>query len=331
MKVLVTGGLGVAASAIVANYLQQGAQVLVVHTMEEERTKWIRRQLETAGYPGALLVAPLRVERAGDLATHVRAADLIVHAPSAVGADPVLDPDADWRARVDGTRTLLEALRKTQARAPTVLLSSTKPYRVPKEGPGMHGVDEEAPLEPVDTHAAAAAAESLLGLAYARRYGLRLTVLRASNIYGPGPCGGPRHGWLTWFCIAAAIGREFEVEGGGQQVRDALYASDLVRAVELAGECIERTRGEIFNIGGGERHTLPVIAAAKRLEEWTGARWHFGPARPAEVPAFWVNSFKFRQATGWQPVVEPTVGMSLVLDWAKPHRVELRGLYPEDG
>ncbi len=325
VNVLVTGGLGVIGSAVVRHFLTAGDRVFVIDAAEEPRNLWVHRRLRADFPDGVLLVGRARLE-SYDLKEWGCNADLIVHAAAHTGIPhSAEDPTDDWTSNVDATRHLLEEMRRDHIGAPTVLMSSVKPYRV-DEVP-KHGVDESFQLEPDEPYAASKLAQSALGLAYARTYGLPITVLRFSNLYGPAPCHGPRHGWLTWFCIAGAIGRSIQVQGNGSQVRDMLYSDDVVSALVRAAECTKTTAGNVYNVGGGERCVVSVRTAAEYVAKRTGVQITEGPGRKNEDMEFWTNFHKFTQATGWRPNVDVKTGIDRVLDWAQANRSELRFLY----
>jgi len=217
---------------------------------------------------------------------------------------------------------LLEALRKDPR--PTVVLSSVKPYRI-TDDIAARGLLEDDPLDPDEPYAASKAAQSLLCRAYARSYGVPVTVFRCSNLYGPAPCHGPRHGWLTWMCISAAIGRPLEVQGTGDQSRDMLHASDVADAVMAAlsnGPC-----GEIFNLGGGLENKVSVMQVARMLNELTGIEITNTPARAMDDDCVFVDHGKFSRATGWQPRVAVLDGLRETLSWAQNNKRDLMSLY----
>ena len=46
------------------------------------------------------------------------------------------------------------------------------------------------------------------------------------------------------------MGRPINIYGDGKQVRDLLFVDDLIGAFDKAYQAGEKTRGEIYNIGG---------------------------------------------------------------------------------
>ena len=324
--IVITGGLGVIGSRYV-DHLQAtslGSSALVIDHGPEARNLLTYDRLR-ASYTNVVC----KTERIEEFDWHSldSSVELIVHAAAHTGIPhSAEDPDDDWRSNVDATRTILEWMRKTNSKATLVALSSVKPYRVPAEiGEGVH---EEVPLEPDEPYAASKMAQSGLVMAYARSYGLNATVLRCSNLYGDAPCHGPRHGWLTWFSIAAATGRTIDVQGSGDQSRDMLFCSDVSAAIDAAAANIDKTRGNVYNIGGGAPNVVSVNGAIQSLRELgANVKTSSSVGRVNEDMKFVTDHRKFTRATGWTPKVCVTDGIKTVYDWASRNSKELTEVY----
>ena len=61
------------------------------------------------------------------------------------------------------------------------------------------------------------------------------------------------------------VKKTIKIYGDGFQVRDALYADDLVDAYIKASKCI-KTNGQVYNLGGGYKHKISVIGLINILE-----------------------------------------------------------------
>lgn len=356
MRVLVTGGLGCVGSQLARAYLDAGHSVAIIDACESKRNEWTcDRLLEHVDDPLKVRIYQRRLEKMhGEdrgftyhLREYLHSVDVVIHAAASTGIPHSAEhPDDDWVSNVDATKVLLDALRECPK--PTVILSSVKPYRTtfPREpnewyaandGKGQPpqdnqmrnhgGLKEDDPLEPDEPYAASKAAQSMLAMAWARTYDLPVVTLRCSNLYGPGACHGPRHGWLTWFCISAAIGRPLEVQGGGGQARDMLHGSDVYRACEAALSNARRLAGKVFNVGGGAPNVISVREAAERLRERSGCEIVEGPGRRHEDQLVFVDHSAFTEATGWRPLVGVAAGMAGTYEWAREHAEELRAVY----
>ena len=267
MNILVTGGLGAVGSRYIAQAVHAGHHVTVADCGTDKRHEFTAKRLHSSVHE----IIRRRIELVDwASAFDQRPIDAIVHAAAHTGIPhSAEDPNDDWVSNVDATRAILEGLRKTTRKIPMVALSSVKPYRTNADGVL---VDEETPLEPDEPYAASKAAQSMLCMAYARQYDLPVTVLRCSNLYADAPCHGPRHGWLTWFCIAAAIGRPIEIQGDGSQRRDMLFCDDVAAGIDAALANIETMRGQVYNMGGGRENVISVRDAVDAIGDILGRR-----------------------------------------------------------
>lgn len=325
MRVLISGGLGVIGSEIARAYLRDGHQVRIVDAAEEVRNLWVRRQILN-DHP-EVDIHITRLERC-NVSEILDGVDAVIHAAASTGIPhSALNPDDDWVSNVDATRAILDGLRAHPV--PTVVLSSVKPYAVPADPTYWQGLNENDPLIPDEPYAASKAAQSMLAMAWARSYDLPVVTLRCSNLYGPAPCHGPRHGWLTWFAISAAIGRPIEVQGTGEQARDMLHASDVRSACQAALDNARRLAGQVFNIGGGAPNVVRIRDAAEQLRELTGVEVVNGPGRQHEDMLVFADHRRFTEATQWRPLVPVRVGTLSVLHWAQANKDELRRIYEE--
>lgn len=237
----VTGGLGVIGSKFVEIIINKGDKSIILDAAEEPRNIWIADKLKSK-FKDRVEIITSRLEKE-PLDEIIKKSDAILHAAAHTGIPHSTDfPSDDWISNVDATRLLLESIRKTKPNTPTIMLSSVKPYKTDhiKCKPGksrmiwndnFNGIDESVILEPDEPYAASKMAQSALGMAYGRTYNIPVTVLRCSNLYGDAPCHGPRHGWLTWFCISAALDWHIELQGSGVQTRDMLFSNDVASAV----------------------------------------------------------------------------------------------------
>jgi len=342
-RYLVTGGLGVIGSRFVEIIAKLGNQVTVIDSAEEPRNEWVKGYLMTQPeVRPALTISEVRVENI-DFQPILESHDFIFHAAAHTGIPhSEQDPTDDWESNVNASREILEAMRRTKSKTPVVMLSSVKPYRlsdlptIPQESrtvwadPNTIGINEDRPLEPDEPYAASKMAQTALVMAYARSYNLPVTVLRCSNLYGDAPCHGPRHGWLTWFCICAALGWPIEIQGDGRQTRDMLFSDDVVKAGMLAFHHIDIVKGNVYNIGGGSFNTISVREAVLALREMCD-ELHVttGPGRKNEDMLFVTDHTRFTKATNWEPEISVQQGMRRIMEWARRNERELQLVYQD--
>ena len=83
-------------------------------------------------------------------------------------------------------------------------------------------------------------------LDYHRIFGLKTIVFRHSSIFGGRQFATIDQGWIGWFCQKAYEIKHhqstgpFEIYGNGKQVRDVLFADDLIQCYFKAIQGIEQ-------------------------------------------------------------------------------------------
>jgi len=346
MRYLITGGLGVVGSLLAIDLVRSGHQVSIIDKGGDARHGFTTMRLCGEGHgrvdPKDVCCARIETMKVENLAAIIASCDAVIHAAAHTGIPHSAEAvDDDWASNVDATKRLLDALRLEPR--PTVLMSSVKPYRVhdwPVVKVGCRyewkhlvlGVNENVVLEPDEPYAASKMAQSALGMAYARSFGLPVTVLRFSNLYGPAPCHGPRHGWMTWFCISAALGVPLHIQGNGMQVRDLLYSTDINTALLAAIKNIDKTHGNVYNVGGGGscggKMTTSVNEAVDLMRELNpDIPVEMSEGRKHEDPVFITDYTKFKNATGWSPQTTVRHGADKIYEWARKNSEDLRKVY----
>lgn len=265
--------------------------------------------------------------------------DRILHAAASTGIPySGTAPLDDWSRNVDGTIGVLEAVRANPK--PLVVLSSVKPYsltglasmeRGDHYSLSGYGVDERAQLVPDEIYASSKAAQSLVAQAYARTYDLPIVVFRCSNLCGPAAPHGPRHGWVTWLCIQAALGWPIEIQGTGKQTRDILFASDVHDAAMLAFAALESgdvNQGRIFNLGGGSSNLISVLQLVEMLRGM-GAKFDTkqAPGRKHEDMLFCTDTSAIQRELGWERKVPVRECVARIYEWARENRDALAEVF----
>ena len=240
-------------------------------------------------------VAALVAEVRPDACVHLAAASAV--------ADSFADPDAAWRANVDGARALAAALLRHAPECRLLHVSSGEVYGLSFNGGAP--LDESAPLRPANPYAAAkAAADIALGEMALR--GLRVLRVRPLNHVGPGQS--PR------FAVASFARQIARIEAGAQppvirtgaldRRRDFLDVRDVCDAyVSALGRADSLPAGTVLNIASGRLRRLgDVLADMLRL---SGVRAEVeqeqAALRPTDLAATPCSAEAARTALGWAP------------------------------
>ncbi|HLV67585.1 MAG TPA: NAD-dependent epimerase/dehydratase family protein, partial [Polyangiaceae bacterium] len=180
-----------------------------------------------------------------------------------------------------------------------------------------HGISEAQRIDFHSPYGCSKGAADQYVLDYARTFNLPAVVFRMSCIYGPHQCGNEDQGWVAHFLKRALAREPITVYGDGLQVRDVLYVDDLVDALLLAQENVERLSGSAFNIGGGPVNTTSLVELLGSIESLVGQapRVKFGAPRIGDQRYYVSDISRFRRETGWSPRYSLQSGLSRLCEW----------------
>jgi len=183
-------------------------------------------------------------------------------------------------------------------------------------------VDESHPVVPVDVNGVDKTAGEQYHLVYGQAYGLRVSVLRLTNTYGPRMrVKDDRQTFLgSWF-RALIDGEPLAIFGDGSQRRDFTYVDDAVRAFLLAA-AREEAAGEVFNLGGDG--VVSLLELAELLVEVNGGGEYrlvpFPPDRKTiDIGDYFADFAKARERLGWAPEVPLAEGLARTLEFYREH------------
>ena len=303
MKILITGGTGFQGSHLTEALHAAGHSVTVLNTPTPQA-------LENAGYLAGKaeivwgsITDPEVVDKA------LRGRDVVFHLGARVNVDEsIQDPWGTLEVNIRGTYNVLEAARKAGARM--IHTSTCEVYGVPARVP----IAEDAELRPHSPYAASKAAADRLCYAYFQTYKTPVIILRFFNIYGERQKSGKFGAVIPIFVSQAASGGSVTVFGAGEQTRDYVHVSDVIRGYLAALDHPELS-GEVINFGTG------VGTRVKDIAEFIAGR--FGvPAtyidpRPGEATEMIADSSKARRLLGWEPTVKFFDGLDRYIAWVR--------------
>jgi len=309
-----------------------------IHIFDNLSRPGVRHNLQSlqrkAGNSGRLQITVADVRDAARVEKAVRFATEIYHFAAQVAVTTsVNDPRLDFDVNLGGTFNVLEAARKCE-RKPFMLFTSTnKVYGQLANRPviarNSHyeflsgtGISESQPLDLHSPYGCSKGAADQYWRDYARIYDLPTVVFRMSCVCGPRQFGTEDQGWVAHFLYSALHGRPVVIYGDGRQMRDLLYIDDLLRAFELAREHQSKTRGQVFNIGGGAEHAISLLHLIAEVERLTGRTldYAFDERRPGDQLLYITDTGRFEEVTGWKPEVRPAQALKKMYDWWKRNR-----------
>ena len=145
-------------------------------------------------------------------------------------------------------------------------------------------------------------------LHWANVYGLPVTSLRLFNVYGTRSRTSGTYGAVFGVFLAQKLaGTAFTVVGDGNQTRDFIYVSDVIRAIICATK--SNKIGKIYNVGSNES------VSVNRIVKLLGAeKIIYIPKRPGEPDCTWANISKAKELLKWKPSISLEKGVSNLLE-----------------
>jgi UDP-glucose 4-epimerase len=299
-NVLITGGLGFIGSNLARRLVDLGARVTLVDSLIPE---YGGNRANITGIEDRVTVNISDVRDEHSLPSLIRGQDIVFNlAGQTSHVDSLHDPYTDLEINCRAQLSILETVRHENPEAKVVFASTRQLYGRPEYLP----VDEKHPLAPVDPNGVNKAAGEWYHLVYGEIYGLRCSVLRLTNTYGPRMrVKDDRQTFLgTWLRLAVEA-EELLVFGDGTQQRDFTFVDDAVEAFLLAGAS-PAADGEVFNVGGEPPVSLGELA--ELLVELAGAgSWRLVPfpdeRRTIDIGDYFADDTKIRSRLGWEPRV----------------------------
>jgi dTDP-glucose 4,6-dehydratase len=176
---------------------------------------------------------------------------------------------------------------------------------------------EDTLLEPNSPYSAAKAGSDLIARAYAKSYGLNISITRCSNNYGPYHF--PEK-VIPLFVTNLLDGKKVPLYGEGANVRDWLFVGDHCRGIQLVVE--KGLPGEFYNIGGGRElsnRQLTELLLAATGRDWSYVQQITDPRGGGHDLRYAVDYSK-TGALGYAPQVSFEQGLALTVQWYRDNR-----------
>jgi CDP-paratose 2-epimerase len=335
MRFLITGGCGFLGSNLAAEVLKRGHELFVFDNLFRQgaslNLEWLRKQ-------GDFKLFHSDIRSYNDVETAVKEAkpDVVFHLAGQVAmTTSLINPRLDFEINVLGGHNLLESIRKHASNAILTYSSTNKVYGdmeniVYEETTTRYiakgfekGFDETLPLHFESPYGCSKGAIDQYMLDYARMFGLQTVVFRHSSIFGGRQFSTVDQGWVGWFCKQAIdikngkLKAPFTISGNGKQVRDILFAPDLINCYFSAIEHINVTKGRVYNIGGGHVNSLSLLELFTMLEKQLAIKMDYTQmeARKSDQKVFIANIDKSFSDFNWSPKYSKEASVSSMVSW----------------
>ncbi len=280
---LVTGGAGFIGSHLVEDLLRDGHSVRVLDNLATGKRERV---------PAGAEFHELDFTQLESIRPVFEGVDGIFH----VGALPriplsIAQPIETSQVNIIGTLNVLVAARDAKVKR-VVYSASSSAYGSQPVLP----LKPDMPANPLNPYALQKYVGEKFAEEFFRFYGLETVSLRYFNVYGPRMADeGAYVTVISIFKRQRKAGQPLTIQGDGEQTRDFTHVFDVVRANRLAMESPNVGRGEVLNVGAGERHSINEVA---RL---VGGPIEYQPARLGEARDTEADISLTKQLLGWEP------------------------------
>jgi UDP-glucose 4-epimerase len=315
-NVIITGGLGFIGSNLAIRLVELGAAVTLVDSLIPQYGGNLFN-VEPLNNRVRINISDVRDEHS--MKYLIQGQDYLFNlAGQTSHVDSMNNPFTDLEINATSQLSILEACRRHNPGVKIVFASTRQMYGAPQYLP----VDERHPLSPVDVNGINKMAGEWYHLVYNNVYGIRSTVLRLTNTYGPRMrVKDARQTFLGIWIKLLIEGKELQVFGDGKQIRDFSYVDDVVDAMLLCG-ATDDANGEIFNLGADD--PINLKDTAELLIRVNGGGSYGIVPFPADRKAIDIGDYyadyrKIRAKLGWRPMVPLEQGLARTIDYYRQH------------
>jgi UDP-glucose 4-epimerase len=304
MKVLILGGCGFIGSHIVKKLVEEGNEVCVFDRLNTSVQNIISvlDQVE-------LIYGDFANE--WDLRKAVKGCDVIYHLISTTFPGSTIQSGVyDANTNLIPTIKLLEIAIECKIKHIIYLSSGGTVYGDKAKTP----ISESSPAEPTTLYGLSKLSVENYIKMYCFKNGIKYTILRASNVYGP-----KQNIFGIQGIIAVSIGNLIRhkpqmIWGDGEIYRDYIFVDDLVEG--LFSAMIKGGENRLYNIGSEKMYTINHIL--QLIERVSGRKMDlvYHKSQKVDIKMNMLAINKIKEDLNWQPVTEIQEGIEKTWDWA---------------
>ncbi|MBI5216301.1 MAG: NAD-dependent epimerase/dehydratase family protein [Ignavibacteriae bacterium] len=305
MNILVTGGAGFIGSHIVDAYIEAGHNVTILDNLSTGRMVNLNSKAQFFQMDiREFAIDKIFDEGKFDVVNH--------HAAQMDVRKSVLDPIFDSSINILGTLNVLENCKRT----------GVKKFIFASTGGAIYGeqdyfpADEAHPQRPLSPYGITKSAVEKYLFYYQEVWGIRSTILRYANVYGPRQNPHGEAGVVAIFAKKMLAGEQVTINGDGKQTRDYVFIRDVVQANLLA---LNQKTSDTFNIGTGIETTVNEIYSVLETALGKQCKSIHAPAKEGEQLRSVLSFEKIRTSLGWQPTVSLRQGLEATVKYFQEH------------
>jgi UDP-glucose 4-epimerase len=306
MRVLVTGGTGYIGSTAVEILLSQGYEISILDDCSMGHADTV---------PAGVRFVQGTLLNSAEVADALTGCDAVMHfAGKSLVGESVEKPDLYQSVNVDGTRILLDEMRK-QSITKIVFSSSAATYGEPKEVPIL----ETSETNPTNPYGATKLAIDHMITAEAKQHCISAASLRYFNVAGALKAD---RGWLaerhnpethlipnvlrsTQENPVKIFGTDWPT-ADGTCIRDYVHVIDLIDAHIKALKSLGSSGHEIYNLGSGSGYSVREVVSAASAAVGHQIPFIDSPRRAGDPAVLIADISKAKRLLDWAPTRDLT-------------------------
>lgn len=317
MKVLVTGGAGFIGSHVVDRLIEKGISTLIVDNL--------------SGPSGSFYSNPAAVLYSHDIRDEIldevfarEKPDVVIHLAAQIDVrESQKNPLFDANVNIVGTLNILR-LCEAYGVNKIVYASSAAVYGNPE----YLGIDEKHPLNPESCYGVSKSVPESYIRQFDSMHGLKYTILRLANVYGPRQSSHGEAGVVSVFLDRMNQGKNLVIYGDGEQTRDFVYVEDVAEAFVAAIRADEKVDNQTMNISCGTATSINTLV--EMIGNITGRKVEptYDQVRMGDILHSYLNNRKALELMSWTPChtflmgLEKTIAARLTVEEVVDETIE---------
>lgn len=308
MKALVTGGAGFIGSHLVDLLINEGHEVTIIDNL-------ITGNKENVNCKARFIFMDICLLDLDTVFSENRP-DCVFHLAAQVSVgESINDPINDSEINIKGLINVLENCKKYNVKK-FVFSSTAAVYGTPIYLP----ITEKHITDPISFYGVSKLAAEMYIKTYNTLYGIDYAILRYANVYGPRQSHNGEGGVISIF-INRIINHESPIIlGTGEQTRDFIYVSDVVRA-NLKASTSENVG--TFNISSGTAISLIQLLNSLSYIRSSDILPLYQNHRIGDIAHSCLDNSMAELKLNWKPTYKLDEGLKITLDYCTANQSNL--------
>ncbi len=301
LNILVTGGAGFVGSHLVDKLLTLKHKVVIIDNLSTGQKKFV--------HGGDFYKIDIKSPMLSNIFKKYKF-DIVFHLAAQKSVpDSIKDPKFDAQENIIGSLNLLENCRKYNIKKLVFVSSGGAIYDDANEYP----TTEKSEAKPLTPYAIAKFSIEKYINFYGKVHGLKYTILRPANIFGPRQDPHGEAGVTAIFISNLLNKKKCYITGGGKQTRDFVYVQDVVSALIKA----TKTNNKIYNVATAE--DISILKLYKKIASLIGIEQDFDskPKVKGEVLKSQLSYQKIKKDLKWKPKYSLKEGIQETIQYFK--------------